>query len=84
MIVRAVLRSGIVTLGFHTDAPVDVDQLVALVERSKGRFRLSADYQLTFTPANRDWDGLVQEIQSVLQQIQQPRAVTDAREALSG
>jgi transcription-repair coupling factor (superfamily II helicase) len=84
MIVRAVLRSGIVTLGFHTDAPVDVDQLVALVERSKGRFRLSADYQLTFTPANRDWDGLVQEIQSVLQQIQQPRAVTDAREAVSG
>jgi transcription-repair coupling factor (superfamily II helicase) len=79
MIVRAVLRAGIVTLAFHTDAPVEVEQLVALVERSKGRCRLSADYQLTFTPTNRDWDGLVQEIQSVLAQIQQPRGV--AREA---
>jgi len=84
MVVRAVLRSGVVTLGFHSDAPVEVDQLVALVERSKGRLRLSADYQLTFTPANRDWDGLVQEIQSVLQQIQQPRPVVDTREAVSG
>jgi len=79
--VRAVLRGGMVTLGFHSDAPVEVDQLVALVERSKGRFRLSADYQLSFTPMNRDWDGLVQEIQSVLQQIQQPRPAADARVA---
>ena len=62
------------TLGFHPEAPVEVDQLVALVERGKGRFRLSADFQLSFTPTNRDWDGLVQEIQTVLQQIQQPRA----------
>src|SRR5258708_846096 len=72
------------TPGCNSVAPVGVDRLGALVERSKGRFRRSADYQLTFTPANRDWDGLVQEIQSVLQQIQQPRAVTDAREAVSG
>ena len=78
MIVRAVLRAGTVTLAFHPEAPVEVDQLVALVERSKGRFRLSADYQLSFTPTNHDWDGLVQEIQTVLQQIQQPR---EAREA---
>ena len=39
-----------VTLGFHPEAPVEVDQLVALVERGKGRFRLSADFQLSFTP----------------------------------
>ena len=59
MVVRAVLRNGVVTLSFHPDAPVEVDQLVALVERGKGRFRLSADFQLSFTPTNRDWDGLV-------------------------
>ena len=80
MIVRAVLRAGTVTLGFHSEAPVEVDQLVELVQRSKGRFRLSADYQLSFTPTNKDWDGLVQEIQGVLQQIQQPRGA-EAREA---
>ena len=72
MVVRAVSRSGTVTLAFHPDAPVEVDQLVAMVERGKGRFRLSADFQLSFTPTNRDWDGLVAEIQSVLEHIRQP------------
>ena len=78
------LRGGMVTLGFHPDAPVEVDQLVALVERSKGRCRLSADFQLSFTPANRDWDGLVEEIQTVLQQIQQPRAGSAEGEGFEG
>jgi transcription-repair coupling factor (superfamily II helicase) len=72
MVVRAVLRGGSVTLGFHPDAPVEVDQLVSLAERGKGRFKLSADFQLSFVPKDRDWDGLVQEIHAVLQQIQQP------------
>jgi transcription-repair coupling factor (superfamily II helicase) len=85
MVVRAVLRQGMVTLGFHPDAPVEVDRLVALAERGKGRFRLSADFQLSFTPTNRDWDGLVEDIQSVLQQIQQPTAaaVSEGRPAAS-
>jgi transcription-repair coupling factor (superfamily II helicase) len=72
MVVRAVLRGGSVTLSFHPDAPVEVDQLVSLAERGKGRFKLSADFQLSFVPKDRDWDGLVQEIHAVLQQIQQP------------
>jgi transcription-repair coupling factor (superfamily II helicase) len=74
MVVRALLRHGSVTLGFHPEAPVDVDTLVRMVERGKGKYRLSADFQLSFTPANRDWDGLVQEIQAVLHQLQQPLA----------
>ena len=81
MVVRAVLRNDTVTLGFHSDAPVEVDQLVALVERGKGRFRLSADFQLSFVPADRDWDGLVQEIQTVLRQIQEPRPSPATRQA---
>jgi transcription-repair coupling factor (superfamily II helicase) len=78
MVVRALLRQGLVTLTFHAEAPVEVETLVALVERGKGRYRLSADFQLTFTPTNHDWDGLVQEIQSVLQQIQQPAPAAGA------
>jgi hypothetical protein len=82
MVVRAVLRNGTVTLAFHPEAPVEVEQLVAMVERGKGRFRLSADFQLSFTPTDRDWDGLVQEIQAVLRQIQEPRpAATAPRQA---
>jgi transcription-repair coupling factor (superfamily II helicase) len=77
MVVRATLRGSTVSLQFHPEAPVDIDQLVALVERSKGRFRLSADFQLTFTPEHKDWDGLVSDIQSVLQEIQTPLAAID-------
>ncbi|MGH7789045.1 MAG: transcription-repair coupling factor [Candidatus Binatia bacterium] len=81
MIVRALLRQGSVTLTFHPEAPVEVDQLVELVKRGKGRYRLSADFQLTFTPTNRDWDGLVQEIQAVLQEILQPAVPRSAAHA---
>jgi hypothetical protein len=58
-----------VTLQFHPDAPVDVDRLIALVQKSKGRFKLSADFQLSFTPESSDWDGLVLETKSVLQEL---------------
>jgi transcription-repair coupling factor (superfamily II helicase) len=69
MVIRAVLRDGAVTLQFHPEAPVDADRLVALVQASKGRLTLSTDFQLGFRPAARDWDGLVEETQSVLQQV---------------
>ncbi|MBX3025414.1 transcription-repair coupling factor [bacterium] len=72
MIVRALLRQGMVTLTFHSEAPIEVEQLIALVQRGKGRYRLSADFQLSFTPHHADWDGLVQEIQDVLREVQQP------------
>ncbi|MEO8602702.1 MAG: transcription-repair coupling factor [bacterium] len=81
MIVRALLRQGMVTLTFHPQAPVEVDQLVALVQRSKGRFRLSADFQLSFTAHNSDWDGLVQEVQAVLYEVQHPIAAGESRAA---
>ena len=32
----------------------------------------AADFQLSFTPHHTDWDGLVQEIQDVLREVQQP------------
>jgi transcription-repair coupling factor (superfamily II helicase) len=78
MIVRAVLRQGAVTLTCHPEAPIEVEQLVALVQRGKGRFRLSADYQLSFSPRHTDWDGLVQEIGDVLREIQQPAPAQQA------
>lgn len=84
MIVRAVLRDDRVTLGFHPEAPVDVGQLVAMVERGKGRFRLSADFQLSFVPVSRDWDGLVEDIQSVVQQIRPATAAPEAPRQATG
>ena len=75
MVVRATLRQGTVHLQFHPDAPVDVDQLIAMVECGKGRFKLSADFQLSFRPTNADWDGIVLEIQSVLRELERPVGV---------
>ncbi len=69
LVVRATLREGTVTLQFHPEASIDVDQLMALVQRHKGRFRLSADFQLSFEPRHADSDGVVLDIQSVLEEI---------------
>jgi len=69
MIARAALRAGAVMLQFHPEAPVDVDRLAAFVQAAKGRLKLSADAQLSFTPQSRDWDGLVAETKAVLQEL---------------
>lgn len=69
MVVRAALREGMLTLQFHPEAPVDVDHLVELVKKSKGRFRLSTDFQLTFRPEQQDWDGLIAETKDVLRDL---------------
>jgi hypothetical protein len=69
MIVRASQRGGVVSLQFHPEAPVDVDELVAMVQRSRGKLRLSADFQISFTPDSKDWDGVVAEIESVLERL---------------
>jgi hypothetical protein len=45
--------------------------LVTLVQESKGRFKLSADFQLSFQPEARDWDGLVAETKSLLHDLRE-------------
>ena len=69
LVVRAALRDGAVTIQFHPEAAVNVDRLVELVHRSKGRFKISADFQISFRPEVRDWDGLVAETKGVLQEL---------------
>ncbi len=70
-VVRAALQEGAVTLQFHPEAKVDVERVVSLVQKSKGRFKLSADFQLSFAPGSRDWDGLVAETKGVLQDLRE-------------
>ncbi len=69
MVVRAALREGSVTLQFHPEASINVDKLVQMVKTSKGRYKLSADFQLSFVPESKDWDGLVGETKHVLQAL---------------
>jgi len=71
MVIRAVLSDGAVSLQFHEEAKVNVQRLVQLVHRSKGRFKLSADFQFSFEPESHDWDGLVAETQSLLHDLRE-------------
>jgi len=71
LVMRAALRDGVVTLQFHPEAKVDVERLVKLVRKSNGRFKLSADFQLTFRPESSDWDGLVEDTKRVLHDLQE-------------
>jgi len=69
LVARIVRRGAMITLQFHPEATVDVDRLIALVERNRKNYRLSADFQLTFRPRSEDWDGIVADIQSVLREL---------------
>jgi transcription-repair coupling factor (superfamily II helicase) len=68
-VVRCVRREQTITLQFHPDAPIEVDTLLALVQKEKKRFRLSQDFQLTFIATATDWDGIVGEIKAVLGRV---------------
>jgi transcription-repair coupling factor (superfamily II helicase) len=72
MVIRAVLREGTVTVQFHPDTPVSVERLVRLAQNGKDRCRVTADGQLLFRPTSPDWDGLIEETQSVLQELAAP------------
>ncbi len=58
-----------IQLQFHAEAPIDVDHLVALAKKQPQRLKLSSDFQLRLRPEATDWDGIVAEIHSVLQEI---------------
>jgi transcription-repair coupling factor (superfamily II helicase) len=68
-VVRAVRREDWITLQFHPSAPVEVDTLLALVQKNKKTFRMTQDFQLSFLPAAKDWDGIVAETKAVLEQL---------------
>jgi transcription-repair coupling factor (superfamily II helicase) len=71
MVTRVHRAAGAIQVQFHPEAPVDVDQLIALAHREPARFKLSTDFQLRVRPRDEDWDGVVAEIQSVLQDLLQ-------------
>jgi transcription-repair coupling factor (superfamily II helicase) len=69
MVLQAAMRSGWVNLQFHPDAPIDIESLVPMVHRQPDRYRLSADFQLSFVPQSRDSDGLIEDIHAVLHNL---------------
>ncbi len=79
MVLRANRVGGSINLQFHPEAPVDIDRLLAVAQRQPDRFKVSEDFQLRVRVVEQDWDGVVAEIQSVLQDLL-PRPGATARE----
>jgi transcription-repair coupling factor (superfamily II helicase) len=55
------------SLRFHEQSPVKVERLLDLINRNHGRYRLSPDGRLSFTPKNQDWQKLIPEVTELLQ-----------------
>ncbi len=62
-------HDGRLSLLFHPDSPVRVERLLELMGTDKGRYRLSPEGRLSFSPRSRDWDKMIPEITSFLQAI---------------
>ena len=58
-----------VLLLFHPESPVKVEKLLELIHRDKGRFRLSPDGRLSFTPREPDWAAVTREIATLLENV---------------
>ncbi len=84
MIVRANRVGNAINLQFHPEAPVDVDRLVEIAHGDPTRFKLSADFQLRVNPVAQDWDGVVEEIQSVLQDLMQASSTNTTSGEMNG
>jgi transcription-repair coupling factor (superfamily II helicase) len=63
-------HDGRLSLLFHPHSPVQVERLLALMAKDRGRYRLSPDGRLSFSPRNREWESLIPEVTAFLQAIQ--------------
>lgn len=63
-------NDGRVSLLFHPESPVKVERLLELLSKDKGRYRLSPDSRLSFSPKNQDWEGMIPEVIDFLKAIQ--------------
>ena len=63
-------NDGRLSLLFHPQSPVNVERLLALVKKDKGRYRLTPEGRLSFSPQNQAWESVLPEVTQLLQTIQ--------------
>jgi len=66
---RVLRQDRAVTLFFAADSPIDLDRLVALVQKGKGKYTLPADCQLRLVLSATDSDGMIAELEEILQKL---------------
>ena len=55
MIKEAVISEKVVSFAFHEKAPVNVDALLSLVNKSPSKYSITPDMRLKVKPASGDW-----------------------------
>ena len=63
---EAVISEKVLSFAFHEKAPVNVDKLLALVNKSPSRYTITPDMRLKVKPATGDWLKALQEGKKVL------------------
>lgn len=56
-------------LTFSEEDGVSPEKLVTLIKKANGRYRLTPDMQLAFSPETHDWKGVVEETRSILGEL---------------
>jgi transcription-repair coupling factor (superfamily II helicase) len=64
---RFELRDKRAVLAFAPKGVISAEKVVQLIEQGGGRYRLTQDMRLIFTPEARDWQGVLTETKAILQ-----------------
>jgi transcription-repair coupling factor (superfamily II helicase) len=62
-------HDGRLSLLFHPESPVNVERLVDLIGKDRGRYRLSPEGRLSFAPQKQTWEELIPEVIQFLQTL---------------
>jgi transcription-repair coupling factor (superfamily II helicase) len=64
---RFELRDGKVVVTFVPDGVIPPEKVVDLIDRGGGKYRLTPEMRLLYTPEARDWRGILDETRNILQ-----------------
>jgi hypothetical protein len=64
---RFELRDGKVGVTFVPDGAISPEKVVDLIDRGDGKYRLTPEMRLLYTPEAKDWRGILDETRNILQ-----------------
>jgi transcription-repair coupling factor (superfamily II helicase) len=64
---RFELKDGKVVVTFVPDGVISPEKVVDLIDQGRGKYRLTPEMRLLYTPEARDWRGILDETRNILQ-----------------
>jgi transcription-repair coupling factor (superfamily II helicase) len=69
LVSRVRRRGNQLLFDFHPETPVAAERLQGVVHKRRDRCRMIGEYQLSFSPAAQDVDGMIEEASELLRQL---------------